>query len=295
MLKNLSIATAAACVSIVLGTHRAAIAATFTVTQENNPTNLLNALLGETTGLSNFTVTANGNAEAFGLFSNDPFGLSSGIVLSTGRVVDIPGENTEDGGIVPDVFNAPNDLSTDFSPDGASGDSTTLNISFDADGTAEKLFFQYVFGSEEFKEFGGSQFNDSFTLTLNGVNLALLSNGNLVTINNLVPNPSGSFNPDYINNPAGTGTETKLDGFTKVLTFEGLLNKNATNFLTINIQDVGDGLLDSAVFIKGQSLGIRPPVEQVPEPNTMLAILALGALSTVSWKQKRHNKSTSQV
>lgn len=43
------------------------------------------------------TLTLEGSAEAFGTFAGDPFGLGSGIILSTGRVEDLPGENTASG------------------------------------------------------------------------------------------------------------------------------------------------------------------------------------------------------
>jgi PEP-CTERM motif len=269
----------------------------FTITQNNLGKDLLSALLGDTTGLSNFAIAPDGNAQAFGLFSDDPFGLAEGIVLSTGKVIDIPGENKTDGGtVVTNLQNVPNDLSTDFAPAaqgvaGMAGDAMSLNISFDADSTVDKLFFQYVFGSEEFVEFGNSTYNDSFELLLNGVNLAKLSDGQTVTINNLIPNPTdlASYHPDFIRNPAGQGTQTKLDGYTKILGFEGILAKNTRNTLTINIKDIGDGYLDSAVFIKGKSLGTilpqLPQTEQprrVVEPSTILGLLGFGLLGIFS-------------
>lgn len=257
----------------------------FTVTQNNNGTDLLNALLGTTTGLSNFSVSTTGNAAAFGLFSNDPFGLTKGIALSTGKVVDIPGVNTISGPL------GSNDLSTDFGTPGVTDDLTQVDISFDADSTVEKVFFQYVFGSEEFKEYGGSNFNDSFELLLNGVNLAKLSDGKTVTINNLVPSPGGPYHPDYIDNPSGLSTLTKLDGYTKTLTFEGLLNKNAKNTLSIKINDVSDGRWDSAVFLKGGTLGTVKPV---PEPASTLGLLALGAMGAGSMLKRKQQKNATQ-
>lgn len=253
----------------------------FTITPNSNAQDLLNALLGDTAGLSNFGLTVYDdlgrvNDQAFGLFSNDPFGLGEGIVLSTGRVIDLPGQNTEDGGRNANYQNPQADLSTDFAPQGPmadtgyagyEGDSITLELSFDADSTVDKVFFKYVFGSEEFVEFGGTQFNDSFKMLLNGESLALLSDGKAVTINNLVPDPNEetSYHPDFIYNPVGSGINTKLDGFTKNLTFEGQLIKNSRNTIKINAADWGDGILDSAVFIKGKSFGTTPP-QIKPQP-----------------------------
>ncbi|MEG4861375.1 choice-of-anchor L domain-containing protein [Microcoleus sp. K1-B6] len=256
----------------------AAPAMAFSVGATNNAEILKNNLLGaNTAGLSNFSVSTTGNSAAFGTFTNDPFGLKSGVVLSTGRVADIPGQNRKDNFTTED-----SDLSTDFGPKGEQGDVTQLNLSFFANSTVEKLFFQYVFASEEFPEFGGSKYNDDFELLLNGINLAKLSDGKTVTINNLVPDPHNrsTDHPDYIDNPSFTGIAAntiKLDGFTKVLGFEGLLKQNQTNVLSIRIKDVGDGKLDSAVFIKGGSVGTVPP-EPVPEPMTVGGLMAGGVM-----------------
>ena len=256
----------------------------FSVGATNNTETLKNQLLGtNTVGLSNFSVSVTGNSAAFGTFTNDPFGLQSGVVLSTGRVTDIPGMNLQDNLMINGT-----DLNTDLGPRGEAGDLTRLDLSFFVDSRAEKLFFEYVFGSEEFPEYGGSEFNDSFELLLNGKNLAKLSDGKAVTINNLVPDPNNrsTDNPNYINNPSLTGLAAniiKLDGFTKVLGFEGLLKQNQTNVLSIRIKDVGDGNLDSAVFIKGGSLGTKK-AEAVPEPMTLGGLMAGGAMLAAARK-----------
>jgi len=236
----------------------------FSVTQTSNLQTLKDSLLGtNTAGLSNFSLSITGNEQAFGTFTGNPFGLGSGIVMSTGRVTDLPGQNSG------------NDLSTSLGS--SPGDLAELNLSFFADSTAEKLFFQYVFGSDEFLEYGGSSFNDSFELLLNGTNLAKLTDGKTVTINNLVPNAGNrsTDNPDFIDNSSGlASTIIKLDGYTKVLGFQGLLKKNDTNLLTFRIKDVGDTILDSAVLVQG-SVGTSEPV---PEPMTMGGLMAGGAM-----------------
>ena len=262
----------------------------FSVGATNNTETLKKNLLGNNTaGLSNFSVSITGNEAAFGTFTNDPFGLRSGVVLSTGKVADIPGKNQKDN-----LMTNGSDLNTDFGPKGTDGDLTQLNLSFFANSTVEKLFFEYVFASEEFPEFGGSKFNDNFELLLNGTNLAKLSDGKTVTINNLVPDPNNrsTDHPDYIDNPSLTGIAAniiKLDGFTKVLGFEGLLKQNQTNVLSIRIQDVGDGNFDSAVFIKGGSLG-TVKAEPVPEPMTVGGLMAGGAMLAAGRKLRRDRK-----
>ena len=259
----------------------------FSIGATNNTEILKRNLLGtKTAGLSDFSVAVTGNNAAFGTFTNDPFGLTSGVVLSTGKVADIPGQNRKDN-----VMTNGSDLNTDFGPKGEQGDLTQLNLTFFADCTVEKLFFEYVFASEEFPEFGGSGFNDNFELLLNGTNLAKLSDGKTVTINHLVPDPNNrsTDHRDYINNPTLTGIAAnviKLDGFTKVLGFEGFLKQNQMNVLSIRVQEVGDGNLDSAVFIKGGSVG-TVKAEAVPEPMTVGGLMAGGAMLAAGRKLRR--------
>jgi len=266
-------ATLATAMSLV-----AAPAMAFSVAQTSNLEILKKNLLGtNTAGLSDFSLSITGDAQAFGTFTDDPFGLGSGIVLSTGRVTDLPGSSSDFAS-----------TSIGFS----AGDLAELNLSFFADSTAEKLFFNYVFGSEEFLEFGGTSFNDSFELLLNGANLAKLNDGQTVTINNLVPNAGNrsTDNPDFIDNSSGLAASIiKLDGITKVLGFEGLLKKNDTNVVTFRIKDVGDTSYDSAVFIQGK-MGTIDPDETVPEPMTMGGLMAGGAMLAAGRKLRARRK-----
>ena len=62
----------------------------FSVKQDSKPADILAALGGR----PGDSVTLDGSAEAFGTFKDDPFHLGSGVILSTGRVADLPGKNT---------------------------------------------------------------------------------------------------------------------------------------------------------------------------------------------------------
>lgn len=71
----------------------------FTVSQGGGTAAFKSALDG-TSGASASSVTLSGSAQAFGTFTGDPFGLGKGLILSTGRVTDLPGVNTlENGGL----------------------------------------------------------------------------------------------------------------------------------------------------------------------------------------------------
>lgn len=220
---------------------------------------LLTEILGDTTGLSNIRATIKGRSEAFGKFTGDSFGLSGGIVLSTGVAQEVVGPNQ--------VENLGKELEGDATSNGGLFDETVLTITFDA-ASANRAYFAYVFGSDEFIEYGGTEYNDKFELLINGQNMAKLSNGSEISVNSLVPDPddSSTWQPEFIDNTGGKASnDTELDGYTKFMNFEANLQPG-TNTITIRIKDVGDNTYDSAVFIKKGSLSVIKPVPPVPPP-----------------------------
>jgi Ca2+-binding RTX toxin-like protein len=165
----------------------------------------------------------------------------------------ISASNREVGGL--------SDLSTDFGLPGVADDTISMEIEFNADANTKNVYFQFAFGSEELLEYA-REFNDSFSLELNGVNLATLRDGKEVTIDNLAVNSIGPYSPDLIINPASApvNNDVKLDGYTKTLTFTGEVNPNSVNKLVITVKDNRDGLLDSAVFLKAGTFGTVAPL-----------------------------------
>ncbi|MEZ6115309.1 MAG: choice-of-anchor L domain-containing protein [Pirellulaceae bacterium] len=119
--------------------------------------------------------------------------------------------------------------------------------------------FEYVFASEEYNEYVNSSFNDVFGFFLNGSNIALLPGTSTpVTINNV----NGGTNSSYFknNDPSDFGIPTpygtEYDGFTQVLEAVAVdLQPGVVHHLKIAIADASDSALDSAVFLRGQSLG----------------------------------------
>jgi VCBS repeat-containing protein len=236
----------------------------FTVAQTSDATALLNKFLSPDAlaVLKNIKVKVIGDSRAFGTFANDPFGLNDGLVLSTGRVKDLPGVNKKSGSPkAPGV-----DLSTSLGNASSTPDNVALEIEFDSTETNKNLFFQYVYGSEELTEFGGTKYKDPFNLQLNGQYLARLSDGKKVNVDNLANAQDGPYHPDLIINSPINGPAkdiTKLDGYTKPETFVGNI-RTGHNKLVIKIQDASDGILDSAVFLKANSLSTILPTATLP-------------------------------
>lgn len=128
---------------------------------------------------------------------------------------------------------------TDLGAPDTIGDTSSVSFTLQvpASTSPQRLKFDFVFLSEEYDEFVGSQFNDFFTATVNGTNIAIDQNGNQVDVNNAL-----------FTGEAAAGTF--FDGRTSSLTASFLV-PNGVNTLNVvlSIGDVGDGIYDSAVLV----------------------------------------------
>ncbi len=282
--RTLSTALAAGC---FLG-PTAAFAVTSTVVS-TDATALANALLGDGVTISSATLTgAEGQAGTFS-GGEGSIGIDEGVILSSGFVDDAVGPNTDSG--ITGVPGVPGDSDLDaiVSPL-FTNDAVRLDIEFESD--TGDIFFDYVFASDEYNEFVDAGVNDAFALLLDGTNLALIpGTSDPVTIDTVNlgdnaglfnDNESGAFNVEY-------------DGFTDVFTasFEGLAE--GSHLLSFIVADVGDSILDSAVFIKAGSLAssedpLPPPpqTDVIPLPASAWLMLAgLGALGGMARRRRK--------
>lgn len=142
--------------------------------------------------LQAFNVTYNGDPLSIGYFMGNvgSSGFDEGIILSSGYATDAEG---------PDISTSTGSTTTG----GSDSDLAALNpgftindaavLEFDFIPASDELVFDFIFGSEEFHEFANSSYNDVFGFFLSGpgitgpysnnaINIALLPNGDPVTI-----------------------------------------------------------------------------------------------------------------
>lgn len=247
-----------------------------------NPAGLVqNVLLGPGVTVSN--ITYNGSQQAIGYFdgTNTNLGIDEGIVLTTGTVFNNGNgphgpNNSSNSGFdnnTPGYFRLTNLLG---------GNAQTYNASileFDFIPYSDTVRFSYVFGSEEYPEYVGTAFNDIFAFFISGPgipggiqNIAKLTNGDVVAINNVNNGPTNSgpcdncnqytYNGDGSNGPYNANPfYIQYDGFTKVLEAVSKVECGKTYHLIIAIADVGDGIFDSGIFLQANSLRSKVPVE----------------------------------
>jgi hypothetical protein len=224
------------------------------------------ALVGPGVTVSNVTYT--GSPSAGGTFSGGvtSIGFDAGVMLASGAIANAVGPNTVDSQT--SSFATPGDADLNALAGVPTNDAAVLEFDFVPNG--DTVFFQYVFGSEEYNEYVNSPFNDTFAFFVNGVNCAVVDTGSgpapvsVNTINNGNPggNPTATNPTLYRNNDLSDGggsINTEYDGLTVVLTCMSPVSSGGTNRLKLAIADGSDSILDSGVFIKQGSLSTTPP------------------------------------
>lgn len=229
------------------------------LTNTTSATTLAKALVGTGVTITNATLSSATTAASGTFTDGGNIGFGQGVLLTTGRTACAVGGNNGDS---------------------CSGDGTTTSLKFDFTSTTGNLFFNYIFASEEYNEFVGTEYNDVFELRLNGVNIALVPGANgIVSINNV----NNDINAAYYRDNADQTVDTGYDGLTTIMTAKafGLVGVNTFEFL---IEDRGDENLDSGIFLQGGSFAANPV--DVPEPGS-LALLGLGLAALVVVKRKK--------
>ncbi|SEP88966.1 gliding motility-associated C-terminal domain-containing protein [Neolewinella agarilytica] len=220
------------------------------------------------------------NPEGIGFFSGPDtiVGFNRGIILSTGKITDAAGPNSDTNvgseleGLTPDP-----DLSL-----ASTGDIYDRSgIEFDFIPLQPTVTFRYVFASEEYCEFVDEAFNDIFGFFISGpgisgrfdndaINVARVPGTNRpVSINNVNYARNSNF---YLDNEfptvrqvascgggSGTGPRFDLieyDGQTVILTATVELELCQTYHIRLLVGDVQDSDLDSAVFLEAGSFDL---------------------------------------
>jgi gliding motility-associated-like protein len=237
-----------------------------------------NVLVGQGVSVSN--VTYSGAPGAIGYFngSNSSIGLDEGIILTTGTINSGP-----DGPYGPN--NKPNagldNSAGGFGPLTNIVNKQTFNaavLEFDFVPQSDTVRFEYVFGSEEYPEWVGDQFNDVFAFFISGPgisgnqNMAIIPGTTQPVAINNVNNGTNNNGPCtncqfYVNNGTGNNAPfntnpffVQYDGFTTPLQAISPVQCGETYRLIIAIADVGDAIFDSGIFLSANSLSSEQPV-----------------------------------
>lgn len=233
-----------------------------------------NTLIGNGVAVSNITFVGQNSQKGEFTAGTSNIGLPSGIVLSSGRVIDcMPPAQPNVG-----MFNGPGDIdvlataqSVTSNPSAGSINSTydaaVLEFDFIPDGNT--VTFNFVFASEEYTTYINSQWNDAFGFYITGpnpaggnynnTNLALVPGTNEpITISTIYVDPfetppsrNGQY---YIGTPSGHS----FNGFTVPIEISFDVTCGETYHFKFAVADCNDDYLDTGVFLEAGSFTSVP-------------------------------------
>ena len=245
------------------------------VINTNNASSLAQKLSGPGVTVSNATVQCENQQSGIFTVVTSNLGLDSGIVLTTGRAgTTLPfyGVNGNEYNLA--NFNHGNGGDPDLTVLAGTTTHDRCILEFDFKANGDTVYFQYLFGSEEYPAYNCANYNDVFGFFISGpgyatpLNLALIPGTNIpVSINSInngvisaggnIANctsmgPGSPFTSMYNTNV--NGTTTTYSGFTDLLTSKASILPCSTYHLKLAIADGFDNIIDSGVFLKAGSL-----------------------------------------
>ncbi|HRP80296.1 MAG TPA: choice-of-anchor L domain-containing protein [Flavobacteriales bacterium] len=227
--------------------------AQLTVNAQTNLEQLARTITGPGVAISNPQI--NCHPEGYGQFqySGSLLGIDEGILLTSGTISNAVGPNNVENKTFQQDRSGSSILNT------VSGKTTrdACTFEFDVIPAGDSLRFDFVFGSEEYNEYVGSQYNDVFGFFISGPgiagdpgigndkNIALVPGSNqAVTINNV---NNGSNSSYYFDNAGGPYVQ--YDGFTQGLSAFSEVQPCQSYHLKLIVADASDRKFDSGVFI----------------------------------------------
>jgi hypothetical protein len=273
--------------------------AALSVTASTDAEAMAKALIGPGINFVLGSATYVGAGDASGFFFGDtsifgnPAG-ASGVLFTNGSVTNALPPNDNPAATQNNDFDGSPYLNT-LVPKIITRDASTLTFKITLNPGNDGVQWTYAFGSEEYLEFVGEEFNDIFALSLsedgiNFTNLALLPSTSLaVAINNV----NGVNNPQYYrDNPVDSNNyATQYNGLTTVLTSTATgLTPGKEYTLSFAIADATDYSYDSGVFLLAKS--VRGPVSSVAVPGPLPL---LGAGAALVWSRRLRSRINERV
>ncbi|MFD2824220.1 choice-of-anchor L domain-containing protein [Lacinutrix iliipiscaria] len=234
------------------------------------PQQLIEDILIDSDCISNVVVTNiiggdfGGSDQSYGYFdaTGTTFPIQSGLVLSTGRLSNVPGPNTSLSDDDAAGWSGDSDLETVL------GESNTHNatiLEFNFESISEQISFRYLFASEEYQEGNSNTCNYSdlfgFLIRPEGTstytNIALVPGTTTpVKVTTVHPGISGScnaINEEYFGSFNNASAPINFNGQTTVLTASTTVIPNQTYHVKLVIADEQNYRYDSAVFLEADS------------------------------------------
>lgn len=245
--------------------------------QTYTPQQLVEDILNNSGCIENVNVTGAitgdfSNDKSYGYFERNgsDFPFENGIVMSTGRLSNVPGPNEQ---ILSD--DAP-DWGPDLDLESILNIENTLNatvLEFDFTPNANSIQFKYIFASEEYQEFNTStcNYSDVFAFLIKPIggsyqNIAVVPGTDIpVSVTTVLPAiPGGCLpqNQEYFGSFNDFTHPIDFNGQTKPLIAQADVISGNTYHIKLVIADDFNHQFDSAVFLEGNSFNIGADLGQ---------------------------------
>lgn len=249
---------------------------TYTIPQLVNAV-LINSPCVSAQNVTSRTGTNYGSSNGIGFFQNNNpnFPMQSGVIMSTGNVMNAIGPNTTELSDGAANWPGDTDLQNTLLQAGITMNAVNATVlEFDFTPISPTFSFDFLFASEEYGNFQ-CQFSDAFafllTNTATGVttNLAVVPNTNLpisvVTIrdflyNSSCPSANAQYFGTYNGGSAAAGSAVNFNGQTKLMNASAVLTPNTPYHIKLVIADRSDENSDSAIFISSDTFNIGQDV-----------------------------------
>lgn len=227
--------------------------AQLTVSPQTDLQQLASTITGPGVTISNPQITCHEQGYGQFQYSGSLLGIDEGILLTSGSIGNAVGPNNAESR----THNQQNPGSGILNTVSGSTTYDACLFEFDVIPAGDSLRFDFVFGSEEYNEYVGSQYNDVFGFFISGPgitgdpgigndkNIALIpGSSQAVTINNV----NNGSNDEYYYDNAG-GQYVQYDGFTHGLSAISSVTPCQSYHLKLIVADASDRKYDSGVFI----------------------------------------------
>ena len=223
------------------------------------------------------TGTNFGSTNGIGYFqnTNPNFPMQSGVILTTGNVMNAPGPNSSMLNDGTAAWTGDAQLEAVLAASGITMNSVNATVlEFDFVPLSSYFDFDFLFASEEYGNFQ-CQFSDAFAFLLTNLNTGVTTNLaivpgttdpiSVVTIRNFLFNSTcNSQNPQYFGSFNGgsnsANSAINYNGQTVVMNASSVLTPNVPYRIKLVIADRQDSQSDSAIFLSSNSFNIGQEV-----------------------------------
>lgn len=238
---------------------------------------LINSACVNATNINWRTGTNFGSTNGIGYFqnTNPSFPMQSGVILTTGNVMNAAGPNTTMLNDGTNAWTGDASLESVLAASGITMNSVNATVlEFDFTPISSHFDFDFLFASEEYGNFQ-CQFSDAFAFLLTNLNTGVTTNLaivpgttdpiSVVTIRNFLYNSTcSSQNPQFFGSFNGgsnaAASATNYNGQTVIMNASAVLIPNVPYRIKLVIADREDFQSDSAIFLSSNSFNIGQEV-----------------------------------